>query len=461
MTNPIINKMKKITLFLLVSILTLSASSFDNKEGTRTLYASQCGASLNSDVFAGGGTDDTQILQALLDSAPKMGRLHLIIDGAALVSKTLVVHSNTTIECPDKSCGLFLADSSNCRMIINAKRDRRVIYDRNISLIGGVYNQNAKGQRRGAGGNVINFEGIEYLNMRDLTVANQRGWGMSITNWRYVNMDNIHIDPRDRFVSSNQDGIHFHGPGRFLTMRNIYGSAGDDFIALAPDEINAAEKSRGRRDKNDNDTTLTITDVLIDGVQVDNADQVIRLLVCDAGYLDRIVIRNVTGTYNSYGFIINPWDWETGRFGNMVFDMIDLRPLKNTYSYAYPFLFKLGGHIESLTVKNLYHHLPDFDHSLFIVGGHYTADRPAPEGKESVIDRLIIDGMYIYEENIKSIPETYFRIKSKVGILSIKDVIHRRADGLPKTGSLILLDGGSIDELMLNNISAPALQTIR
>ena len=453
--------MKKITLFLIAFTIYLSVSGFNDKAGTRTLYASQCGALLNSDIYAGGGNDDTQALQAMLDSAPKMGRLHLILDGAALISKTLVIHSNTTIECPDKSCGLFLADSSNCRMITNAHKDRKIIYDRNISLIGGIYNQNAKGQRRGAGGRVVDFEGVENLNCRDMTIANQRGWGMAITNWKFVNMENIHINPQDRFVSSNQDGIHFHGPGRFLTMRNIHGSAGDDFIALAPDEINAAEKSRGRRDKNDNDTTLTITDVLIDGVQIDNADQAIRLLVCDAGYLDRIIIRNVTGTYNSYGFIINPWDWENGLFGNIVFDMIDLRPLKNTYNYAYPFLFKLGGHIESLTVKNLYHHRPDFDHSMFIVGGHYNYDRPEDPGKKSIIDRLIIDGMYIYEDNIKSIPETYIRIKSKVGVLSVKDVIHRRAEDLPKGGSLIMIDGGSIDELLIDNISAPAITTIK
>ena len=47
-------------------------------------------------------------MKKALDEA-KCGGVHLILDGAALV-KGLVVHSNTTIECPNKDCGLFIAE---------------------------------------------------------------------------------------------------------------------------------------------------------------------------------------------------------------------------------------------------------------------------------------------------------------------------------------------------------------
>ena len=65
---------------------------------TKTIYASQAGARLDGNVGTGGGTDDTTALQKALDLAPECGGVHLVMDGAALVT-SLRVHSNTTIEC--------------------------------------------------------------------------------------------------------------------------------------------------------------------------------------------------------------------------------------------------------------------------------------------------------------------------------------------------------------------------
>ena len=79
------------------------------------IYASDI-AKLDSSVINGGGTDVTDLLQAVLDKAPEYGRLHLIMDGAALV-RGLKVHDNTTIECMDKSCGFYLADNSDCAVL--------------------------------------------------------------------------------------------------------------------------------------------------------------------------------------------------------------------------------------------------------------------------------------------------------------------------------------------------------
>ncbi|MDR3235010.1 MAG: hypothetical protein LBT46_15345 [Planctomycetaceae bacterium] len=446
--------------YVLLLFLTVSALCQQPENSfTTAFYASRCGVVLDSDVYKGGGTDVTEPLQAVLDRAPKLGRLHLILDGAARISKCLKVYSNTTIECPDKSCGLFLSDNSNCSLLCNVTGDMEHIRDRNITLIGGTYNNNSPGQvhhlpnKKGENGVfskddkwvfALEFYGIEQLLLRDVTIANQRTFALTMANWKYVKMENIHIDRRVRKDKENQDGLHFFGPGRFLTLRDIHGNSGDDFIALTPDE---------------HDSKSAIEDVLIDGVQLDDADQGIRMLVRGKGKLDRVIVRNVTGTYRSYGFIINPWyAGNGGHYGNIMFDMIDLRPMKNNYTYSPPFLFKLGGNIESLTLKNIYHHTPDYDHCLFIVGGEYYLNRPERPNYPTKIDRLIIDGLYIDERNVQSVPETYIRVKSQVGVLSVNNVILRRAEELPKSGSLINVDGGAIQELILNNISAPELK---
>jgi len=270
---------------------------------------------------------------------------------------------------------------------------------------------------------------------------------MIMANWKYVTMEDIHIDRRERADHQNQDGLHFWGPGRFLTIRNIRGNSGDDFIALAPDE---------------EDFKSSIEDVLIHGVQLEDADQGIRLLVRGEGKLDRVIIRDVTGTYRSYGFYISPWfRGRGGNYGNIVFDMVDLRPMKNNYEYTPPFLFKIAGNIENLTLKNIYQHTPDFNHQMFLIGGHYVRDLPATEQHPNKIDRIIIDGLYIDERNENGIPNDYFRIKSDVGLLSINNVILQRAEGLSKKGSLIKVEPGSVvGELHLNNISTSGLETL-
>ena len=455
--------MKKLVVIVLATIfLPFLGYSFEGVEknsdiqkGTK-VYATQCGAAMNSDVYAGGGTDDTDVLQSILDQAPRLGRLHLVLDGAARISRPLKIHSNTTIECPDKSCGLFLSDSSNCCLITNADWDLYTIRNHNITIIGGVYNHNSPGQvhhRKEDTWHLVSdivmamdFYGVENFIMRDLTIANQRAWALIMANWKHVTMENIHIDRRERMDGNNQDGLHFWGPGRFLTLRNIRGNVGDDFIALAPDE---------------NDSKSSIEDVLIQGVQLEEADQGVRLLVRGEGKLDRVIIRDVTGTYRSYGFFISPWfEGSGGHYGNIMFDMIDLRPMKNNYTYTPPFLFKLAGNIESITLKNIYQHTPDYNHQMFLIGGGYVRDRAARDDQPSKIDRIIVDGLYIDERNENGLPDNYFRIKSYVGMLSINNVILQRAEGLPKKSSFIKIDGGGVGELRMNNISTSGLETL-
>ena len=448
---------KVCTMSFTLALGILLSCSTGNREG-RKFYASQCGAVLNSDVYKGGGADDTDALQAILDKAPRLGRLHLVLDGAARTSRPLIIHSNTTIECPDKSCGLFLSDGSDCSMLRNADCDMETIRNYNITLIGGVYNHNSPGQvhHRKNGDDIFDwvfateFYGIENFLMRDVTIANQRTWAMAMANWKHVTMENIHIDRRERVDGQNQDGLHFWGPGRFLNLQNIRGNSGDDFIALAPDEI---------------DFKSSIEDVLIQGVQLDEADQGIRMLVRGEGKLDRVIVRDVTGTYRHFGFFISPYfSGKGGHYGNIVFDMIDLRPMKYNYSWR-PFLFRIAGNIESMTFKNIYQHTPEFDHQMFILGGYGREYETGVEydshEQPSHINRVIVDGLYIDERCEEGIPDTYFLVRGRVDLLSVKNVILRRHDvGNTKRGSLIRKDGGSLGELQLIDINENCLKTV-
>ena len=429
-------------------------------KASKTVYASEAGVILDSDVYTGGGTDQTAVIQEILDLAGEWGRLYFVMDGAALVSKTLRVHSNTTVFCPDKSCGFFLADGSDCSVISNKTwGDYHELKDHDIAIIGGVYNNNSPGQvhdRPKPGKEpgplsewVFGMEwyGVENLTLKDFSIVDQRTFACTLAGWKHLLIENVHIDRRVRTDHQNQDGIHLFGPGKHAVLRNVYGNSGDDFIAVAPDEV---------------DLKSDITDVIIDGVYLDDADQGIRILSREKGRVDRLTIKNVSGTYRSYGFIINPWfEGSGGHYGNIVFENVDLRPMKNNYDYSHPFLFKLGGNIESLTLKGIYHHRPEFNHRFAVIGGAYNRDKPRDEVNPTSIERLIVDGLYIDEENPEACQEAYFDIVgADVGLISLDNVIISRPKVEDK-GSLVRIQDGSVRKIITGSVyCSPELQTL-
>ena len=433
----------------LSSGLSLSAAA---APGSRTVVASESGILLDSDVWTGGGTDQTDAIQAILDKAEEWGRLHFIMDGAALVSRSLRVHSNTTITCPDLSCGFFLADGSDCSVITNADPDLEEIRNRNITLDGGTYNNNSPGQVHTRPGQgffstwvfAMEFYGVEHLALRNLVIANQRTFALTMANWKYVTVEGVHVDRRVRTDLQNQDGLHFFGPGRFLTVRNVSGNSGDDFIAVAPDEV---------------DKVSSISDVLIDGIFLDDADQGIRLLCCGAGRLDRVTVRNVSGTYRSFGFIVNPWfagDPGGGHYGDIVFENINLSPLQPNYTYAKPFLFKIGGHIESLVLDGIHINNPPCDHRFAVVGGHYMSDKPRDEQQPTTIGYLAVRGLRVNEPSGRKSPYPYIDIVgADVDVLSVEDVIIRPAADVEPGGKLLEVTEGSVRTLLCKDIYAP------
>ena len=358
----------------------------------------------------------------------------------------LKVHSNTTIECMNKGCGFYLKDGSNCAIVTNYNASYDEIKTRNITLIGGTYNHNCLHQEHhinyveenddGVDVNAstwtiaIEFYGIENLNVRDLTVRDQRTFAFTIGNFRHVNVENTYIELMNEIPEGNQDGFHFWGPGQFLTMRNIGGKTEDDFMNIGPDE---------------RDGVSSITDVLIDGVFLDHAWQGIRLLSRGTGLLDRVTIKNVTGTYNAYGFYINPWfvDKTMGNFGNITFENIDLRPEKdilipNYYIKSNPaFLFSTGGDMESLTFRNInWYHSVD-NRNIFQIGCPFHIPFLPFENKKPRIKNFHIDGLKIIENEGGNNDTEYMLVRGIVDRMTMRDVDIVRPETDKDSGRLL------------------------
>lgn len=425
--------------------------------GRFVVYASTY-AKLDSDVINGGGTDDTGTIQAILNKAQDWGGLHLVMDGAALV-RGLNVYSNTTIECENKDCGFFLESGANRSIIENAHLDYKVRHDKNITLLGGTYNHNCTGQEHHLVTESISnvfgkekfviameFYGVEHLTLRDVTIRNQRTFAMLVANWYRVTMENITIELPDNMYAQNQDGIHFWGPGQYLSMRNIMGSAGDDFIALAPDE---------------NDCVSDITDVVIDGVHLNDADQGIRMLSRDKGRLDRVIVRNVTGTFKSFGFYINPWfPGADGNYGTLTFENIDLRQTKHKYEYANPFLFRIGGNIEALTLKDIFHHNPSEPLPLFEIGIPYVAQFNEHTPEHSHIGTFVLDGLHIDEKESRATSVSAIKVFCPIDTMIIRNTNIRQTDPTPDSCLLETTETADIGVLHISGLTATRMNTL-
>ncbi len=441
----------------------------------KTIIASEV-ATLDSDVRTGGGTDATDALQASLDEALACGGVRLVMDGAALV-RSLHVHSNTTIECLTPDCGFFQKAQTNRAIVSNANWDRYSLKDRNIALIGGTYNQDCRNQahdvpwgddaphrlptqdpqndRKVTSGDLdsrwvfgLEFYGVENLLVRDVIVRDFRTFALTVGGFRNVLCENVWFDLPNR-LHGNQDGFHFWGPGRFLTVRNVGGRVGDDFMNIGPDEL---------------DETSSIEDVLVDGVLLDDADQAIRMLTTGTGRLDRVTVRNVSGTYRSFGFLLNPWFTKAtyGNFGNIFFENIDVRQTAPNYDYRPPMLFNIGCNVECMTFTNIRHHHPCDSRTLFEIGvPFWKPGIPLPADNQPRMQTIIIDGLTVIEESDAAAGTEYIQVHGEVGRLMLNNVTVLRAPGLNPAGTLVAMkEGGKIGTLHLSHVHAEGLGTL-
>lgn len=403
----------------------------------------------DSNVNIGGGTERTKEIQSVLDLAVERGGLHLIVDGA-YYTDTLKVHSHTTIECVNESCGFFLKDHVTRSLIVNANcRPNGERLDEDIHFIGGTYNFNCTKQEHHVevpegtddvssmaeyGNTGFRIFGVKNFSLYNVVLKDQRTYALACGNAEYVHMENVRIELPNIMFAQNQDGLHFFGESRFITLRNICGCAGDDLIAFACDEL---------------DGVSSITDVLVDGVKMNDSDQGIRLLSHGKGMLDRVIIRNVTGTYKSYGFFINPWvnpqykeDERYGHIGSITIENVDVKQQGRKYDYTRPMLFRLGGVIDTLRLFDIHFVNSDCGSDFMQIGSDYIFFEEKGNDCKTQIKNLLLKDIHI-EKNEKLDTRGIVIKESAIDNLII--------DGLLTDVTPIETDGGKVKNLFVSN----------
>ncbi len=436
--------------------------------GKYTVYASDY-CKLDSDVFKGGGTNETEILQAILNKAKEWGRVKLIMDGAALISG-LTIYSNTTIECLDGSCGFFLESGSDNAILRNAEFSKTEYTCVNVTLSGGTYNHNSVGQNpcfpendwlpenEGCNSTLVPFKffGVKNFKMTDITIVDQKRYALLMGNWENVYMENIGI-PLPNFVpNSNQDGLHFHAPGKNIVLKNIYGRTGDDFIAINGDE---------------GDRVSDIDGVTIDGVYLNGSTQGIRLLCRERGTFKNVYINNVQGTVDSFAFYIGPWfygdersagfDGFSGKFSNINIENVNLTMTNPVYTYNQQQLFSIGGDIENISIRNVTARSNQSNFRVLSLREGHLQYRNGFWGKSPTdINEIFVDGVYVKgtDENVKF--DKLFAVEgvTKVARLTVNNVTAETASC--ENALLTIDESAKVNELNIRSIRAKGFDKI-
>lgn len=258
------------------------------------------------ELYGDGIHDDTVAIQRMLDRCGMVD----IPDGRYLISSPLVIHSNTHLKLSPYAT-MYLADGANCSLLDNdgLYSDETNV---NITIEGGVWDGNHVAQERQKIPNecrpgdenedqicdkqiyitniylvlMMRLVHTQGLQLKNLTFKNPTSYAVQIADCRYFHIENITFDYD--LSKPNMDGIHIQGPARFGKIRNIFGNANDDHVALCANGTTRSEITRG-----------DIEDVDIDGIYCDNGYTGVRLL-SRGDVVRNIHISNIHGEFRFY-----------------------------------------------------------------------------------------------------------------------------------------------------------------
>ena len=151
--------------------------------------------------------------------------------------------------------------------------------------------------------NPILLHNIRGLVIDNITIKNQRWWGINLLYVEKARLSNINIDAQNNM--RNQDGIDLRVGCHDIVIENIWGQSGDDLIALSA--IGTGERKLYGVEGKDSD----IHDIIIRNVVGTSAEcAIIALRNSDGNKMYNISIDGVYDTLNG----VQNKDYKTGNF---------------------------------------------------------------------------------------------------------------------------------------------------
>jgi hypothetical protein len=368
--------------------------------------------------------DDTAALQEALD---KRGIVTIDTPGTYLVSKTLIIHSNTRLVL-SPGVHIIAAPMSRCSLIQNeffAGGGR----DSNIEIIGGIWDGNCDNMGLDGEyeaihrlddpyspdlfkGKLLRFAHIDNIVLEKLTVKDPVSYGVQIADSVGFVTRDIYFDYNWHFGTT--DGVHINGPACNGVIENLHGTTNDDMVSLTTIDESHAEVSRGN-----------ISNVYIHNISAHNGYSGVRLLTTDGFDMTDIQINGVYGDYRHNAVLVSHHNMVPG--ARIWFDNITIEHVHASKSctplgdgcfrywekecYKGPVIwFEKGIRVGSAVVRDVTRH----ECSTVSCGYLVQID------KTSTFDRLIVEN--VYQTNAEGVNAPVFLNDADIGEYIERDV---------------------------------------
>lgn len=253
--------------------------NLDNRVGTAENKLNDVSASLEHITRLIKVSDNQDITAELKTVILKKGniRIYSEVPTTVLISDTILINDDTTIEVSD-CVTIKKKDNTNKPIFKNIDT---INGNKNIKLIGGIYDFNRLGNTNYDGHGVI-FNNIKNLSYKNMVFKNERKYCSLVCNCEDFNSENITFD-------THSDGLHFQPPLKKARIVNTKGKTGDDMIAFTLGDYNQYEITN----------TGDFENIVVDTVFSENAKAIVKITGSGANgnnIFKNIQIANLNGT---------------------------------------------------------------------------------------------------------------------------------------------------------------------
>ena len=365
-----------------------------------------------------------------------------------IISDELLIHGNTTLEI-DEGTVIKLADGANKIMLLNANKTTQsnlTIIDKNIKIIGGIWDGNKVGQTKkwyGAQNTTplivgFFFSGVENLEFKPSKIINTETYACLFCNVERLLIDNIETDVGDVNNPNNGDAIHIMGPSKNITITNSTIRSEDHAIAL-----NANDVQHGPY------TTLgDIEKVHIENIRLNNYDggQGLNLLSGTYAVKD-VMIKNITGKA-AYLMALVTFNMGPGNYQNITLDgaNVEKTGVKDTSQFPY---LRFWGKMGTIALRNINIPKSSAMRHTNRIAIETTAGTPVTEIDQLKIENLTLGGIDITTQSYYSL------VTLGTGVI-IHDFIFKGLRNKGNVTPFIPLDlaTGTIKNMLISDITA-------
>lgn len=320
----------------------------------------------------------------------------------------------------------------------------------------------------GPGGQTHGLNALCFIGVRNLRLENVFVYDPCCFHTRFCNLDHAWFkdiqlcDPtyyQGTFTSPSRhtDGLHFHGPWNDLSIDGVYGTTGDDFIALSTGETNINQSSsawafpnlfyygHGQRTSVRNLHPYNAIDFMRVQIGKDTINN-------NAGsYLDQLVVADVSGQVIQGGFV--SYLYTGGTMGNTVAD-VTIRDVNLTVTSPAgsnpPFGVQLGYNMNKVALIN---------HQYRDLQGNDIAHQVLTNGNAN-IGELLIEGYRIREDSSEA-SNPLPAVSVPAG--TIDELVIRNSGWYRAAATNVAfcsVSGGTINRLALRDVSCYGLANI-